>query len=61
MADFVLDASRLGGLQHLVRPFDMVGEFRDVQFHWVQSVSMQDMEAHFLEFHFTMAGVDEAL
>ncbi len=61
MSDFILDSSRLGGVQYLTRAFDMQGEFRDVQFHWTQSVSRQDMEGHFLELHFTMAGVDEAL
>ncbi len=61
MSNFILDTSRLGGVQHLVRPFDMQGEFRDIQLHWTQSVAMQDMEGHFFEFHFTMAGVDEAL
>ena len=60
MGSFVLDTSTLGGIQHMTAPFDMTGEFRDIQFHWSQSVSNQDMELHYLELHFTLSGVDAA-
>ncbi len=60
MGSFTLDVSTLGGVQYVTAPFDMEGEFRDVQFHWRQSTVNQDMDAHFLELHFTLLGVDEA-
>ena len=63
MADFTLnDATNgvLGGGQYKTIPFGMNGEFRDIQLHWSQAGSAQDMEAHYLEFHFDVLGVDEA-
>lgn len=56
---FILDTSTLAGGQYRTIPFDMAGEFRQVQFRWRQAVASQDMEPHYLEFHFTVAGVAE--
>ena len=61
LGNFILGTSTLGGPIYVTAPFDMQGEFRDIQLHWSQTVSNQDMEGHFLEFHFTLSGVDEAL
>lgn len=61
MATFELNVSMLGGGQYRTVPFDTVGEFRDIQFRWHQSVASQDMEPHALEFFFTIIGVDEEL
>lgn len=47
----------LAGGQFKTVPFDMAGEFREVQFKFIQSGASQDFEPHFLEFHFTIAGV----
>lgn len=61
MADFTLDDATngvLGGGQYTTVPFPMTGEFRDIQLHWSQSGSSQDAEPHYLEFHFTVLGVD---
>ena len=59
MATFTLDTSTLGGGQYRTVPFEMAGEFRDIQFEWTQAVSGQDAEMHYFEFHFTIAGVSE--
>lgn len=59
MADFTLDTSTLAGGQFQTIPFDMDGEFREVQLHWSQSGSSQDMELHALEVHFTIGGVSK--
>lgn len=61
MADFTLDTSTLGGGQYRTVPFEMQGEFRDIQFRWFNSVAAQDMEPHYLEFHMEIIGVDERL
>jgi len=61
MAFFTLDTSTLGGSSYRTYPFDMQGEFRDVQFHWSNAVLSQDFEAHYLEIHFTISGVDEVI
>lgn len=64
MSDFTLNSATLGvlsGGQYTTVPFQMSGEFRDIQLHWSQSGASQDMEAHYLEFHFTVQGVDESL
>lgn len=61
MATFTLDVSKLGGGQFNTVPFRMMGDFRDIQFRWYQSVANQDMEAHFLEFHMELVGIDESL
>lgn len=58
---FCMDTSTLGGGQYLTVPFDLEGEFRDVQLRWYQAVASQDMEPHYLEFHTTLAGLDDAL
>ena len=39
----------------------MEGEFRDIQFKWTQATANQDMEPHYLEFHFTLSGVSEEI
>ncbi len=57
MADFTLNTSVLAGGQFHTHAFEMMGEFREIQFSWSQSVANQDMEPHFLEFHYTIAGV----
>ena len=57
MADFTLDSSTLQGGQYRTAPVpDMYGKFQDIQFHFSQSVSGQDMEIHYMEFHFELAG-----
>ena len=61
MADFVLgpaaNASTLGGGQFKTAPHDMNGDFREIQFHWTQTVANQDLELHFFEFHYAVLGV----
>lgn len=57
MADFTLDTSTLGGGQFKTQAFDMSGEFREIQFDLTQSVSDQDAEVHFFEFHWEWLGV----
>jgi len=52
---------RLGGGQYATIAFRMMGEFRDLQLRWYDSVSDQDMEFHYLELHMSILGVDEAL
>ena len=52
---------KLGGGQFSTIPFRQMGEFRDLQIRVYQSVTSQDMEAHYLELHFTVLGVDEGL
>lgn len=37
----------------------MEGDFRDIQFHFSQSVSSQDAQANYWEFHFDVSGVSE--
>lgn len=59
MGNFILDTSTLAGGQYQCIPFDMDGEFRDVQFRLTQSGVGQDMEAHGLEIHFTFGGVSK--
>lgn len=61
MATFKLDTSKLAGGQYRTIPFDMIGEFRDIQFEWSQTSANADMEPHYLEIVFTLAGVDETL
>lgn len=61
MGLFTMDVSTLGGGSYRTYPFDMQGEFRDMQLHWSNSVSGQDFEAHYLELHFTIVGVDEVI
>jgi hypothetical protein len=61
MATFTLDTSKLGGGQYATIPFRMMGDFRDLQLRWYQSVSSQDMEPHYLELFFSIEGVDESL
>jgi hypothetical protein len=58
---FVMDVSALGGGQYRTVPFDMVGEFRQIQLAWRQASASQDMEPHYFEFHFTPVGVDETV
>ena len=57
MADFRLNVSTLGGGQFKTTAHDMNGDFREIQFHWTQSVTAQDLEIHGLEFHYTIGGV----
>lgn len=59
MADFTLDTSTLSGGQFQTMPFDMDGEFRDIQFRFSQAGSAQDMELHYLELHYTLGGVSK--
>jgi hypothetical protein len=64
MATFKLDdpiAGTLGGGQYRTIPFRMMGEFRDLQLRWYQSVADQDMEPHYLELFMSSVGVDESL
>ena len=64
MGTFTLDdlvLGRLGGGQFSTIPFRMTGEFRDLQIRCYQSVASQDMEAHYLELHIAILGVDESL
>ena len=59
MPDFTLDTSTLGSEQFLVSSFDMDGEFRDIQLHFYQAGADQDMEIHYLEMYYTIAGVSK--
>ena len=59
MATFTLDSSTLGSEQFQVVPFDLDGEFRDIQFTLGQSGSDQDAEIHYLEVHYTISGVSK--
>ena len=59
LAEFTLDVSTLAGGQFHTHSFEMEGEFREIQFHFTQSVAGQDMEPHFLEFHFTPSGISQ--
>lgn len=59
MGDFTLNTSTLAGGQFKTVPFDMEGPFREVQFQLTQSTVGGDAEVHFLEFHFTIAGVSK--
>lgn len=59
MANFTLDTSTLGSEQFQVVPFDMDGEFRDIQLHWSQNGADQDMELHYLEMHYTVTGISK--
>ena len=52
MATFTLDTSILGGNQFSTRHFEMNGDFRELQFRFYNSSGSQDMEPHFLEFHY---------
>ena len=61
MATFTLNVSKLGGGQFYTIPFRQIGEFRDLQLRCYQSVASQDMEAHYLELHFSVLGADESL
>ena len=61
MADFVLgpaaNASTLGGGQFKTAAHDMNGDFREIQFHWTQTVTSQDLEIHAFEFHYDVLPV----
>ena len=59
MGQFILDQSRLSGAVFSTKATPMEGDFRDIQFHWTQSVSSQDWEGHYWEFHFDVSGVSE--
>lgn len=62
MGTFTLDdptLGRLGGGQFSTIPFRMLGEFRDLQLRWFDSVAGQDMEFHYLELFMSIIGVDE--
>lgn len=59
MATFTLDSSRLGGGQFRTRPFDMAGEFREIQLRFAQGGQAEDMEPHYLEIHYTITGVSK--
>ena len=60
MADFTLDTSTLAGEAFKVVPLtDMNGEFRDIQFHISQATAGADMELHYFELHYTIAGVSQ--
>ena len=61
MATFKLDISKLSGGQYATVPFRAMGEFRDLQLRWYQSVASQDMEPHYLELFMEILGVDESL
>lgn len=54
---FLLDTSVLGGGLFRTQSFGMAGEFREIQFRFVQSVANEDLEVHFMEIHYDMAGV----
>jgi hypothetical protein len=57
MGDFTLDTSVLSGAQFSTGAHDLSGDFRDIQFHFFQSVANQDMEVHYLELHVDVIGV----
>ena len=57
MATFTLGTSALSGARFSTSAKDMSGDFRDIQFHFTQTVANQDMEVHYLEFHIDIAGV----
>ena len=57
MADFRLNTSTLGGGQFKTAPHEMNGEFREIQFHWSQTVASQDLEVHAMEVHYTVGGI----
>lgn len=62
MSAFTLDDPTLGvlgGAQYRTRYTGMDGQFREIKFRFSQSVSNQDFELHFLEFHMDIDGVDE--
>ena len=59
MADFTLNTSTLAGGEYQTIAFDMDGEFRDLQLHFSQGGSSQDMEIHYLELHFTNTGLSK--
>ena len=59
MGQFILDQSKLSGAVFSTKSTPMEGDFRDIQFHWTQSVSSQDAEIHYFEFHFDVSGVSE--
>ena len=59
MAQFTLDTSTLAGGQHQTIPFDLDGEFRDVQIRFLQAGEGEDMEVHWLELHYTNTGVSK--
>lgn len=64
MGTFTLDdpvLGILGGGQFRTVPFRMIGEFRDLQIRWYQSVASQDMEPHYLELFIKVLGVDESV
>lgn len=61
MAQFTLDVSTLGGGQFQTIPFDMDGEWRDLQFRFTQSGADEDMELHWLEIHYTVTGVSKEI
>lgn len=65
MGDFILgpdaNASTLAGGQYQTIPFDLDGEFRDLQIRLTQSGDSEDMEVHGLEIHFTMGGVSKEI
>lgn len=54
---FTLDTSTLVGGQFRTIPNELSGEFREIQFRFVNSVLNEDMEPHFWEFHYTIVGV----
>ena len=56
---FTLDTSTLSGGQFRTQAISQsaAGEFREIQFHFSQSSLDQDMEPHFFEVHYTIAGV----
>lgn len=61
MADFTLDVSTLAGGQYQTIPFDLDGEWRDLQIRMTQPGAGQDMEVHGLELHYTIGGVSKEL
>ena len=57
MATFTLNVSTLGGGQFKTAAHDMNGDFREIQFHWTQTVTSQDLEIHGFEFHYDVLTV----
>jgi hypothetical protein len=54
---FTLDTSTLAGGQFRTVAKEMDGEFREIQFSFTQAGLDEDMEVHFWEMHYTIAGV----
>ena len=60
MTNFTLDDpvfGVLGGGQFQTVPFEMNGEFREIQLSWTQAGLDEDAEIHWFEFFYKLVGV----